>query len=56
MDKDNVEYLRCLKRIVLGGEALPADLYQELRKLTSAMIFNIYGPAETTVWSSVKGM
>lgn len=56
MDKDNVEYLRCLKRIVLGGETLPADLYQELRSLTNAMIFNIYGPAETTVWSSVKGM
>lgn len=53
-DKNNVAYLSRLKAIILGGEALPADLYEELRKYTSAEIFNIYGPAETTVWSTNK--
>ena len=56
MDKQNVAYLKKLKAIVLGGEALPADLYKELLTYTNANIFNIYGPAETTVWSTNKQM
>lgn len=56
MDKQNVAYLKKLKAIVLGGEALPADLYKELLTYTNACIFNIYGPAETTVWSTNKKM
>lgn len=54
MDKQNVAYLQKLKVIALGGEALPTDLYLELRSYTDARIFNIYGPAETTVWSTIK--
>lgn len=54
LDKKNVTYLSQLKAIILGGEVLPADLYEELKKYTSAEIFNIYGPAETTVWSTNK--
>ncbi|MCM1145817.1 MAG: AMP-binding protein, partial [Lachnoclostridium sp.] len=50
--KDDTEYLKNLKVIILGGEAFTADLYHELRKYTNAEIFNIYGPAETTVWST----
>lgn len=53
-DKKNVKYLSRLKALILGGEALPADLYEELKKYTAADIFNIYGPAETTVWSTNK--
>lgn len=56
LDKQNVAYLKKLKAIVLGGEALPADLYLELRSYTDAKIYNIYGPAETTVWSTNKCM
>ena len=52
MDKSNLSYLRKLKVIVLGGEAFPPELYTELRCLTNAHVFNIYGPAETTVWST----
>ena len=51
-DRDQRGYLSVLKSIFLGGEALTADLYEKLRKKTKAEIFNIYGPAETTVWSS----
>ncbi len=54
MDKENITYLQKLRAIVLGGEALPTDLYLELRSYTDALIFNIYGPAETTVWSTNK--
>lgn len=54
LDKKNTAYLGTLKVIVLGGEALPSDLFLELKQYTDAEIFNIYGPAETTVWSTNK--
>lgn len=53
MDKRNLSYLKGLKAIAIGGEAFLPDLYTELREVTDARIFNIYGPAETTVWSSI---
>jgi amino acid adenylation domain-containing protein len=34
-----------------GGEALPADLAQELRGCCRTLI-NLYGPTETTIWSA----
>lgn len=52
LDRNNTGYLRNLKVIILGGEAFPSGLYHELRDYTDAQIFNIYGPAETTVWST----
>jgi amino acid adenylation domain-containing protein len=36
-----------------GGEALPQDLAQELRS-HGVDLWNMYGPTETTIWSSVK--
>ena len=51
-DKNNLEYLRTLKVIILGGEALDKNLVKELKEYTDAEIFNIYGPTETTVWST----
>ena len=52
IDHNNLAYLNGLKVIILGGEALPSELYLELKQNTQAQIFNIYGPAETTVWST----
>lgn len=54
MDKANVAFLHGIKAIVLGGEEFQKDLCQELRSYTNAKIYNIYGPAETTVWSTNK--
>lgn len=48
--------LKCMnnvKYILVGGEKLPDDLLQTLQKYTDARIFNMYGPTETTIWSSV---
>jgi non-ribosomal peptide synthetase component F len=36
----------------LGGEAVPSELVNELQTLTSAQIHNMYGPTETTIWST----
>ncbi|MGX0878822.1 natural product biosynthesis luciferase-like monooxygenase protein [Roseovarius sp. MBR-154] len=41
-----------INHLMLGGEALPGRLVQELRGLTGAQITNMYGPTETTIWST----
>lgn len=41
-----------LKHLFIGGEPLKRALVEELRKATSATIQNMYGPTETTIWSS----
>jgi amino acid adenylation domain-containing protein len=39
-------------RLLTGGEALPADLAARLLE-TGATVWNVYGPTETTIWSTV---
>lgn len=46
------EAMAGLKCVMLGGEALPPALLAEMRKLTLARILNMYGPTETTIWST----
>ncbi len=38
--------------ILCGGEAMPVDLGQALLK-NSRQLWNVYGPTETTIWSSI---
>ena len=38
--------------LFLGGEALQGALLKDLRQVTAATIENMYGPTETTIWSS----
>jgi natural product biosynthesis luciferase-like monooxygenase protein/FkbM family methyltransferase len=42
-----------LQKLLLGGEALPVALVEELSTTTTGKILNMYGPTETTVWSAV---
>ncbi|MFN0242929.1 MAG: MupA/Atu3671 family FMN-dependent luciferase-like monooxygenase [Planctomycetota bacterium] len=52
-DEQNHASLRTLKHVMIGGEAFPIALAQEMgRVLTSATVTNMYGPTETTIWSS----
>ncbi len=39
-------------KVLVGGEALPVDLARQLAKRCGA-VWNMYGPTETTIWSSV---
>ncbi len=43
-----------LQQLMIGGEALPGDLVATLRQCTQAQIHNMYGPTETTIWSTVQ--
>ncbi|MFE9860986.1 amino acid adenylation domain-containing protein, partial [Streptomyces sp. NPDC005780] len=38
-------------RVLVGGEALPTDLATQLTS-TAASVLNVYGPTETTIWST----
>ena len=53
MNDEAREALTGVKQIYLGGEALPGSLVAELREVTGAEIHNMYGPTETTIWSTV---
>jgi natural product biosynthesis luciferase-like monooxygenase protein len=44
--------LRGLKTVMIGGEALPGTLVADLNRATDARILNMYGPTETTIWST----
>ncbi|MBO9431627.1 MupA/Atu3671 family FMN-dependent luciferase-like monooxygenase [Sulfitobacter sp. R18_1] len=41
-----------IKSLMIGGEALPGTLLRGLRAATPAQIRNMYGPTETTIWST----
>ncbi|MBN8614724.1 MAG: LLM class flavin-dependent oxidoreductase [Deltaproteobacteria bacterium] len=43
-----------VKHLFVGGEALPGALVADLGKVTRASVTNMYGPTETTIWSSTE--
>ena len=43
-----------VQHLMIGGEALPGTLVAELGQVTKASIENMYGPTETTIWSSTE--
>jgi amino acid adenylation domain-containing protein len=53
-DEESPPALKSLKYLLVGGEALPAPLLEKAREATAGRIYNLYGPTETTIWSTVK--
>ncbi|WP_051132026.1 non-ribosomal peptide synthetase [Ruminiclostridium papyrosolvens] len=51
---EELQGLKYLKEIMVGGEPLPTSLLERLKCLSNAKIYNLYGPTETTVWSTLK--
>ncbi|MCC5969954.1 MAG: LLM class flavin-dependent oxidoreductase [Pararhodobacter sp.] len=41
-----------VSNLMIGGEALPGALARELAQITGAPVQNMYGPTETTIWST----
>jgi natural product biosynthesis luciferase-like monooxygenase protein len=48
----SLEAIRPLKKMMVGGEALAVGLAQELINAVQGDVVNMYGPTETTIWSS----
>ena len=45
--------LQALRQMMVGGEAFPPELARNLAGVVSGRVTNMYGPTETTIWSSV---
>ncbi len=48
--------LQILKKLLLGGEALPPALVETLRQEMPGELHNMYGPTETTIWSTTSAL
>ena len=46
--------ISCLKCVFLGGEQFSAKVFEDLRKYSDAVVYNSYGPTETTITSNNK--
>jgi natural product biosynthesis luciferase-like monooxygenase protein len=53
-DDNSISFIKNLKQIIVGGEIFPDKLLNKLKELTDADIFNMYGPTETTIWSTFQ--
>jgi amino acid adenylation domain-containing protein len=52
LDRRAFAALGSLRQMLLGGEAVPAALIHHLRQVFKGEIHNMYGPTETTIWST----
>jgi tyrocidine synthetase-3 len=43
-----------LKLLLVGGETLQTSTFKNLYKYEDLKIYNVYGPTETTIWSTTK--
>lgn len=43
-----------LRKLLVGGEALPPMLVEQIYPALSGDLLNMYGPTETTIWSTVS--
>ena len=55
-EKSNLQFLDNITEILVGGEPLNNKILTKMRENSKAKIFNLYGPTETTIWSTVKEM
>lgn len=51
---EHCTFLENMTEILVGGEAFPEALLEKLRNTSNAKIYNMYGPTETTIWSTFK--
>ncbi|PCJ49785.1 MAG: hypothetical protein COA74_04870 [Gammaproteobacteria bacterium] len=51
-DEDAKTELGKLKHMMVGGEAFPNSLAKDLKEILNGRLTNMYGPTETTIWST----
>jgi natural product biosynthesis luciferase-like monooxygenase protein len=51
-DESTRQALTTLGSLLVGGEALAPALARDLRALVPGQVLNVYGPTETTIWST----
>src|SRR5262249_40924827 len=53
-ERESGDSLRALRRLYVGGDTLPASLAAQLAKRVGGDVWNMYGPTETTIWSTTS--
>ncbi|MET0578562.1 MAG: MupA/Atu3671 family FMN-dependent luciferase-like monooxygenase, partial [Ilumatobacteraceae bacterium] len=53
-DPSGLAMLESLAELLLGGEALPPSVVDHIRPGMRGQLLNMYGPTETTIWSTVS--
>ncbi|MDB6123508.1 MAG: non-ribosomal peptide synthase-like protein, partial [Pedosphaera sp.] len=53
-DPQGAAALGMLQEVLVGGEALPPSLAEQLTKVIAGRIHNMYGPTETAIWSTTQ--
>lgn len=57
LSQDNeLSCLKGVKDIMIGGESFPFSMLRTLQEKTTAKIYNMYGPTETTIWSTISDL
>ena len=46
--------LKTIRTLLIGGEPFPEPLVKQLRQLQNTSLYNMYGPTEATIWSTLK--
>tara|TARA_R110002020_G_scaffold67179_11_gene176534 strand:- start:4702 stop:9180 length:4479 start_codon:yes stop_codon:yes gene_type:complete len=54
MNDETRHALSGLRELMVGGEALPGALAAQLIKACAGQVQNMYGPTETTIWSTTQ--
>jgi len=55
-DEENCDFIKKANYLLIGGEPFPQNLLEKLHSIYNGKIFNMYGPTETAVWSSIKDL
>lgn len=53
MYDSRMDWLKNIKILMIGGEPFPEKNLTKLSSLKNIRIYNMYGPTETTIWSTV---
>lgn len=49
-------FLQNMETLMIGGEPFPPTLLATLRNVMPGRIYNMYGPTETTIWSTLSDL
>ena len=56
LEKDVAKFIKKVKYFLIGGEPFNKLLLENLKNYSKGKIYNMYGPTETAVWSSIKDL
>lgn len=52
----SLQFLQNMDVLMLGGEPFPSTMLNLLQKVVRGKIYNMYGPTETTIWSTLSDL